>query len=130
MSSTAPRWARRWLFAAAIYNCAWGAFVVLFPSALFEWLELPLPNYLSIWQCVGMIVGVFGVGYAVAATDPFRHWPIVLVGLLGKLFGPIGFVQAAAAGEMPWSFGWTILTNDLLWWPSFGAVLWQVWRRR
>ena len=75
-----------------------------------------------------MIVGVYGVGYAIAATDPSRHWPIVLVGMPGKVLGPIGFVQAARSGELPWSFGWTILTNDLIWWPAFVAILWLAWR--
>lgn len=130
MKAGAPRWARRWLLAAAAYNLAWGAFIVLSPGTLFEWSGMELPRYPSIWQCVGMIVGVYGVGYAVAAVDPLRHWPIVLVGLLGKILGPVGFLHAAAGGELPWRFGWTILTNDLIWWPAFLAILWRVWRQR
>ena len=54
----------------------------------------------------------------------------VLVGLLGKVLGPIGFLEAATTGALPWRFGWTILTNDLIWWPAFGAILLTVWRRR
>ena len=46
-----------------------------------------------------MIVGVYGVGYATAALDPSRHWPVVLVGLLGKIFGPIGFLSAVVGGR-------------------------------
>ncbi len=129
MNTGAPRWARRWLMAAAAYNIVWGAFIVLSPASLFTWSDMAAPRYVSIWQCVGMIVGVYGVGYAVAARDPLRHWPIVLVGLLGKVFGPIGFVQAATTGELPWRFGWTILTNDLIWWPSFAMILWHAARR-
>ena len=123
MSSNAPSWMRNWLFAAAAYNALWGAFVIFFPLALFEWFALEPPNYVSIWQCVGMIVGVYGVGYAIAATDPMRHWPIVLVGLLGKVFGPFGFLFAVANAELPWRFGWTIITNDLIWWPAFFGIL-------
>ena len=52
-----------------------------------------------------MIFGVYGVGYAVAATAPLRHWPIVLVGLLGKLFGPVGFIAAALGDKLPWTAG-------------------------
>jgi hypothetical protein len=129
LNRTVPRWARRWLIAAAVYNVLWGTLVVLVPGSMFAWLDLPAPAYLSIWQCVGMIVGVYGIGYAIAAIDPLRHWPIVLVGLLGKVLGPIGFLQAASAGDLPWRFGWTIVTNDLIWWPSFGAVLWVAWQR-
>lgn len=108
---------------AAIYNLLWGASVVLFPSLLFELAELPQPTYPAIWQCVGMIVGVYGVGYWIAAKDPVRHWPIVLVGLLGKIFGPIGFVYAASTGQLPWHFGWTIVGNDLIWWWPFTVLL-------
>lgn len=108
---------------AATYNLAWGAFVVLFPTVPFDWLGLEPPRYPQIWQCVGMIVGVYGVGYAIASTAPLRHWPIVLVGLLGKVLGPIGFLSAAVNAELPWSAGWTILTNDLIWWVPFGLIL-------
>ncbi len=48
-----------------------------------------------------MISGVYGVGYAAAALDPLRHWTIVLVGFLGMVFGPVGFVSAEAQGEIP-----------------------------
>jgi len=123
-----PRWMSRWLIAAGLYNIIWGAAVVLFPLAGFELAGLEPPRYPSVWQCVGMIVGVYGIGYLAAATDPLRHWPIVLVGLLGKVFGPIGFVLAASRGELPWVFGLTILTNDLLWWIPFGLILYRALR--
>ncbi len=125
---SAPRWMSRLLYTAAIYNILWGAFTARFPLALFQWLHMPAPNYPSLWQCVGMIVGVYGVGYACAATDPFRHWPIVLVGLLGKLFGPIGFVISAIKGELPWQFGYVSLTNDLIWWVPFSLILFGAYR--
>ena len=111
------------LRAAAVYNVVFGTLVVLFPLAFFRIAGLAEPNYPEIWQCVGMIVGVYGVGYWIAATDPMRHWPIVLVGFLGKVLGPIGFLQAAAAGRFPWVFGWINVTNDLIWWIPFAIIL-------
>ena len=120
---THPRWMTRVLLAAAVYNIAWGAFAVLAPTAPFPWIGLEPPRYPELWQCIGMIVGVYGVGYALAARDPFRHWPIVLVGLLGKIFGPIGYVWSAAQGGLPWIGGLTILTNDLIWWVPFALIL-------
>ena len=108
-----PNWMRQVLKAAAVYNLVWGASVIIFPSMWFSWLGMSPPAYPEIWQCVGMIVGVYGIGYWIAAQDPFRHWPIVLVGLLGKVLGPIGFLWAVFQGRLPWEFGATILTNDL-----------------
>jgi peroxiredoxin len=119
----APRWISRAIWLAGIYNLVWGAFVVLFPQWPFHAMGLEQPVYPAIWQCVGMIVGVYGVGYLIAARNPARHWPIILVGLLGKIFGPIGFVMAASRGELPWIMGFTIITNDLIWWYPFAAAL-------
>ena len=122
-----PRWARPVLLAAAVYNLVFGALAVLLPVAWFEVADLPPPNLPSLWQCIGMIVGVYGIGYAIAAFAPLRHWPIVLVGLCGKVFGPIGFVGAAVAGELPWRAGWLLVTNDLIWWLPFGVLLHAAW---
>ncbi len=123
-----PRWMTRVLQLAAIYNVVWGVLVIAFPLVLFRWAGMEPPRYPQIWQCVGMIVGVYGVGYWIAASDPIRHWPIVFVGLLGKVFGPIGFLQAAMTGSLPWKWGATILTNDLIWWLPFGAMLLATYR--
>jgi peroxiredoxin len=124
-SDAPPAWMTWVLKAAAIYNLAWGTLVVLFPQVPFRWAGMPEPNYPQLWQCIGMIVGVYGIGYWIAAADPRRHWPIVLVGLLGKIFGPIGFLVSALNGSLPWIAGATILTNDLIWWlPFAGILLW------
>lgn len=124
-------WMTYWLVAAGIYNLVWGAAMVLAPVGTLEALGVsPASTELwpQLWGCIGMIVGVYGVGYLIAAGDPERHWPIVLVGLLGKILGPIGFVDAAMRGQLPWSMGVTILTNDLIWWIPFSMILWQAAR--
>jgi hypothetical protein len=123
-----PAWIGGVLWAAAVYNILWGTLVVLFPLAPFRWAGMAPPTYPELWQCIGMMVAVFGVGYGFAAHHPVRHWPMVLVGLLGKLFGPIGFLLAALDGRLPWVAGWTIVTNDLIWWLPFALIL--HWVRR
>jgi peroxiredoxin len=128
-----PGWMPAVLLTAAGYNILWGAWVVLFPNMLFDWLGAPRPNYPELWQCIGMIVGVYGIGYALAAIHPLRYWPMVLVGLLGKIFGPIGFAWALYQGTFPLGFGWNILTNDLIWWIPFFLILkaaYQQWQQQ
>jgi len=120
-----PLWASRWLYAAGIYNLAWGTLAIAWPHLLFDLTGTERINYPEIWQCVGMIVGVYGIGYLIAASDSRRHWPIVLVGLLGKVFGPLGFLMALSSGTFPPLFGLTILTNDILWWIPFAMILWD-----
>jgi len=128
MKRPPPRWMTVTLYLAALYNVAWGGLVLLFPGVLFRWAGMPAPNYPEIWQCLGMVVGVYGLGYALAARDPGRHWPIVLVGFLGKLFGPVGFLYAALRGRLPWVAGWLNVTNDLIWLVPFALILAYAYR--
>jgi hypothetical protein len=121
---------KRWLLAAGIYNISWGLLVGLWPNLMFDWAGMERPNYPELWQCIAMIVGVYGVGYAAASLDPYRHWPIVLVGFLGKLFGPIGFVQAAVTERFSWWFGINNVTNDLIWLIPFALILKGAWTDR
>jgi peroxiredoxin len=108
---------------AACYNIAWGLFVILFPLALFRWSGMALPRYPQIWQGLGMIVGVYGVAFWLAAADPFRHWPVVFAGLLGKVFGPIGYVVSWWQELLPTSWASIVFLNDVIWWVPFGAIL-------
>ncbi|TWT34554.1 redoxin domain-containing protein [Blastopirellula retiformator] len=120
-----PPWMKYVLLAAGGYNLVWGAAAILAPAAMLAWLQVESTQpALVFWQCIGMLVAVYGFGYLIAASDPYRHWPLVLVGLIGKILGPIGFLFALSAGTLPSSFGWLNLTNDLIWWTPFVMILW------
>lgn len=121
-------WHSQWLWAAAWYNLGFGFWVVLFPDQAFALFDMPPAQYPFIWQSVGMIVGVYGLGYAFAALDEQREWIVVMVGWLGKLFGPIGFIYTFALGDLPLAFGTILLFNDLIWYPSFFGIMWRKFR--
>ena len=108
---------------AAVYNMLWGAWVVLFPGHFFSLVGMEPMAHPMVWQGTGMIVGVYGLGYWWASYDPIRHWPIVAVGFLGKIFGPVGFVFNYLQGIVPAGFGLTLITNDLIWWIPFAMTL-------
>jgi len=48
--------------------------------------------------------------------------------MMGKLFGPIGLVWSVGTDDLPAAFGWTIITNDLIWWPALALYLRAVTR--
>ena len=70
-----------------------------------------------------MIVGVFGVGYWIAGEDYRRFYPIILVGFLGKLFGPIGILYNMVFYGFPPEFMFISIPNDLVWLVPFGILL-------
>ena len=119
----APAWTQWVLRLAAIYNLAWGAWVVLRPQDLFNWSGLPAINHAFVWQCLGMVVGVYGIAYAIAAQAPYRNWAIVLVGLIGKVLGPIGMANQWTSGVVTSRFASLVLFNDLIWWIPFALIL-------
>ena len=108
---------------AAVYNILWCAWVVLFPQHFFELVGMEALNHPMVWQGMGMVIGVYGLGYWWASFDPVKHWPIVAVGFLGKIFGPIGFIFNYLNGDAPGAFGYMLITNDLIWWIPFFVIL-------
>jgi small multidrug resistance pump len=113
----------RWLKAAAAYNLAWGAVNVLWPKRALRVLGVPADEPPVAWQTVGMMVAAYAPAYWWASRDPLPRAHLVAVGLTGKILGPLGFVWAVRTGRLPLRFGLTILSNDLVWWPAFAAIL-------
>jgi hypothetical protein len=111
--------------ASAVYNVVWGTVVILFPTAPFRWIGMPEPNYPELWQCIGMFVLTYAIGYACLARDPIRFAPFAALALLGKVLGPIGWVWAYGNGRFPAISGLTIITNDLIWWIPYGLFVWR-----
>ncbi len=114
-----PRWPALVLRMAALYNILWGAWQIVAPLSFFDVMGMEPINHAMVWQGMGMVIGVYGLAYFWASFDYIRHWPIVAVGLLGKVLGPVGYVISDA----PASFGYTLITNDLAWWLPFGIML-------
>src|SRR5262245_10604001 len=108
--------------AAGVYNLAFGIWAAVWPFAFFQLFEIPAPNYPGIWACLGMVVGLYGLLYLYAAWKLEAASPIVAVGLLGKLLGPIGMAMSLDV-DWPRRVGMICVFNDLIWWLPFGLFL-------
>lgn len=120
---TTPLWMSQSLLAAGIYNIVWGLSVLLFPAWVFDAFEMPRPQYLQFWQALGMVMGVFGVGYVFASRDPIHYWVVILMGWLAKLGGILGFLYSYARGDLPVLFGLTVIADDVVWLIPFTLIL-------
>lgn len=129
----APAWMAVVLTLAGGYNLTWGLLSVCAPEWLYRIGGMedppgrPLAN-VELWQCIGMMVAVWGVGYLVAAGDPLRHWPIVLVGWLGKLLGVFGVVNGVLTSRLAVAALWTNVFNDMIWLVPFTLILLRTYR--
>jgi hypothetical protein len=107
---------------AGFYNLAFGLWAAVFPLAVFATFDLSPPRYPGIWACLGMVVGVYGFLYLHAAWKLEMAWPIIAVGLLGKVLGPIGMMMSFG-DDWPRRLGMICIYNDLIWWLPFGLFL-------
>jgi hypothetical protein len=107
---------------AGCYNLAFGLWAGFWPNAFFDWFTIDPPRYPGIWACLGMVVGVYGLLYWYAATRLDAAWPVIAVGLLGKVLGPIGMVLSIG-DDWPRRLALICIYNDVIWWLPFGLFL-------
>ncbi|HSY62438.1 MAG TPA: hypothetical protein VK796_11200 [Cytophaga sp.] len=113
---------------AAIYNIFWGILILAYPKViLFD--DSDSIFVIIVLQCVGMLVGVYGIAYYFASRDPARYWPLILVGLIGKILGPIGSLHYIFTNQLDASFFWVNVFNDVIWIYPFSWILFQVYKR-
>ena len=108
---------------AAAYNIGFGLWTALWPRSFFDVFEMAPPRYPSIWACLGMVVGLYGAVYALAAARLRVAKPLVAIGLAGKVLGPAGWLLAVRSGEWPVRTFTLITFNDLIWWVPFALLL-------
>ncbi len=111
------------LLLAAVYNLGFGVWAGFWPRAFFSVFGLDTPRYPAIWACLGMVVGLYGLAYAYAAVRLDAARPLVALGLLGKVLGPLGWLLTVSSGEWPLRTFTLIVFNDLVWWLPLGLFL-------
>ncbi|HEX4412846.1 MAG TPA: hypothetical protein VH107_04405 [Lacipirellulaceae bacterium] len=107
---------------AGVYNLAFGLWAGFWPLDFFQLFAIEPPRYPQIWSCVGMIVGVYGLLYLYVAWRLENGWPLIAVGLLGKVLGPIGMMTSFSP-DWPRRLAMLCVSDDLIWWLPFGLFL-------
>ena len=111
---------RRWFGAAAAYNVVWALLVIVFAEPLLRIVGIDAGSAgVPFVQVMAMMVGVYAIGYYLMARDPIRYCGFIWIALAGKTLGPLGFLYYASTEVLPWTFGWTCVFNDIIWWPVF-----------
>src|SRR5262245_8273696 len=113
--------------AAGVYTLAWGAWSALDPQWLFRWSDIEPLNHPSIFACLAMVIGLYGILYLEVARRPERGWLLAAVGLAGKVLGPAGLALLILRGDWPPASLVLCVTNDFVWWLPFGLYLHDAW---
>ena len=114
--------------AAAIYNIVWGIVIVLYPDLMFAAFDIPPVNYPFLVSGIGMFVGVYGYGYWVVSRDLMQYPQLIVIGLIGKVLGPVGWAYHVYLGDIPLETMWVNVFNDFIWIPFF--VTYLIWQKK
>jgi len=94
-------WMVRVLKVAGWYNIIAGLCMVILYHEGFKMLGVNKPEMNLPIQLVGLLVGIFGVGYLIASRKPVENRNILLLGFLSKLFGPLLALGYIVVGQLP-----------------------------
>lgn len=119
-----PRWMRRVLLAAGFYHLAFALWANLWPNLCFDWIGMARPNHPMLWQGLGLMMGMLGIGQLLAAGNPIQRWPVVLVSLVKFTFGIVFASVALVQGKIPFNGLWMLLVDSVVWWVPFALILW------
>ena len=124
-----PRWHRIVLLVAGLQCLFWGLFIIACPErSSYAYGFAEPPEELFLWQGMGLVIVLFGMGYLIASANPVQHWVVILIGLLSKFFGPIGIVWSVNQGSVSRNVLHLLPINDLIWLIPFGFILVQVYK--
>ncbi len=103
------------LFISGLYFILWSLIVLIFPSFLSSLVITDVNTPLIFWDLMGLITLVLGLGLILAAFDPFRHWPIILLVSLFHLAMIGGFIYGYNLGFFNTNFIKFVFFNHIIW---------------
>ena len=112
------------LFGAGLCYLFFGCWVKLFPHHYFDHLGIERPNHPMIWSAVGLAAAALGIGFIIAARNPYRHWLLILFGFLKSTFVLWTAIRAFISGNISLGATLFVIVDDLIWWFPLACILW------
>lgn len=118
------------LYIAGAYHLIWGLSVVLFPAFFFKIANMRPPNYMELWQVIGLYTAILGSGYILASSNPLRHWRIVLLGFVNKVIIILCFINSIFHHTENSIIFKMIVVNHFIWLFPFSWILYNAYRQQ
>ncbi len=116
-------WMRRLLWFVGGYNLLAGLSMFFFYHEGFKFLGIEKPTVNLPIQLVGILVGLFGVGYWMVARAPRENQNILKLGFWSKALGSVLGAYYVAIGKLPPIFMGMLFASDIVYLPPFWIIL-------
>jgi peroxiredoxin len=126
MSSLKP-WTSWALQAAGAFSLVWAAIAALQPDAMRTLLGLGSVQPAAVWYALPGAIALGGAVLLIAASDPSRYWPMILLSAIAKSGAFVGTLVLVRQGELERRALALSAVDDILWAVVLGAVLFAVY---
>lgn len=116
-------WMRFLLRFVAVYNVLAGLAMLVFYHEAYKLLGLKKPEVNLPIQLVGVLVGLFGVGYWLVASRPVENRNLLLLGFWSKALGSVLGIYYVWLGKLPPVFLVFLFLGDIVYLPPFAVIL-------
>jgi peroxiredoxin len=116
-------WIKPLLACAGVCNFIFGLGILFYYSSPDNFSNLHTGHQSLLWEVLAVLVCAYGVGYLIAATNPFRHWVVVMLGLTFNLVTAFVLGYYILSGKISESVWLVILINNLIWVAPFVVIL-------
>ena len=116
-------WMKFVLRFAGTYNVLAGASMVCFYHEGYKLLGIPKPELVMPVQVMGVLVGLFGVGYHLVASSPVENRNILMLGFWSKALSSVLALCYIISGQLPLGFLPVLFFADIMYLPPFHIIM-------
>jgi hypothetical protein len=108
---------------AGSFNILAGLSMLCFYHEGYKLLGIPRPDLVMELQLVGILVGLFGVGYHMVAASPLENRNILVLGFWSKFLGSVLGIVYVVKGKLPIEFLALLFFADIIYLPFFAVII-------
>jgi small multidrug resistance pump len=116
------RWMKFVLRFVAVFNVLAGLSMLANYHDTYKLIGMNKPDIHFPIQLVGILVGLFGVGYYLVAKNPIENRNILLLGFWSKLLGSCLGMTYVLMGRLPWTFVLVFFFADIIYLVPFYLI--------
>jgi small multidrug resistance pump len=114
---------------AGTFNVLAGLGMVCLYHEGYRIMGLPQPLPVLPVQVMGVLVGLFGVGYHLVASKPVENRNILMLGFLSKAICSLLALVYVLRGPLSFGFAVAVFFADAIYLPPFVVILRNLYRR-
>jgi len=116
-------WMQLLLLFAGTFNLLAGLSMCSLYHEGYKMLGIPKPELILPVQVMGILVGLFGVGYLLVALNPLQNRNILVLGFWSKAISSAVALWYVVDGQLPPWFAVAVFFADVIYLPPFYAIM-------